>query len=445
MHVLRTSFLFLLAAASAAAQPRPPVQVIGSNHPNLNEIYTVTPAAADFESDLIEPHSGRLYIVPPIAQADLPPFRMAPDGTKYQLLRFHSAGAAAVKLHFTEFHLPPQAEVFVYGVEESGAPGQVFGPFRAAGPLSSGSFWTLPLKGPSAVVELRLEGEPQIELPFRVGHLAHLRETSELERVSASEPAAPSSFRDVRTSSYQGVPITYEVRDGWAIVEGDILLGPAAELEFSRNLKAAQAGGEQRFSIGITGTQYRWLVGLVPYVVDPAITQQSSVTAAVNHWNSRMGGVIRWIPRTTQTNYVKFTHNSDASHCSSYVGMINAGEQPINLGDYCSTGNIIHEMGHAVGLWHEHCREDRDTKVVINWANIQTGAELNFQQNIANGDDINAYDYGSIMHYGAYAFSSNGQPTITTIPPGISIGQRDGLSVADIAGVKRLYGAYARR
>ena len=34
--------------------------------------------------------------------------------------------------------------------------------------------------------------------------------------------------------------------------------------------------------------------------------------------------------------------------------------QDITLGAGCTVGNCIHEIGHAVGLWHEQSREDRD-------------------------------------------------------------------------------------
>ena len=48
------------------------------------------------------------------------------------------------------------------------------------------------------------------------------------------------------------------------------------------------------------------------------------------------------------------------------------------------------------------------------------------------------YDYGSVMHYGANAFSRNGQPTITP-HRSVKIGQREGLSAFDWAHVKRAY------
>ena len=70
--------------------------------------------------------------------------------------------------------------------------------------------------------------------------------------------------------------------------------------------------------------------------------------------------------------------------------------------------------------------------------NIEEGKEHNFNQHIADGDDIGPYDFGSIMHYGETAFSKNSEPTIETLD-GEDIGQRDGLSAGDIGAVAVLY------
>jgi hypothetical protein len=116
------------------------------------------------------------------------------------------------------------------------------------------------------------------------------------------------------------------------------------------------------------------------------------------------------------------------------------GQQTISLGPDCSLGNAIHEIGHAIGLWHEQSREDRDLFVTINWQNVQPGMAAQFNQHIIDGDDFGGYDYGSIMHYPRNAFAVNRQiDTITPTDPNAQIGQRNGLSAGDIAGVRAMY------
>lgn len=49
------------------------------------------------------------------------------------------------------------------------------------------------------------------------------------------------------------------------------------------------------------------------------------------------------------------------------------------------------------------------------------------------------YDYGSVMHYGAFAFSKGSGPTIMPILSGVTIGQRKAMSETDILKVNLLY------
>ena len=49
------------------------------------------------------------------------------------------------------------------------------------------------------------------------------------------------------------------------------------------------------------------------------------------------------------------------------------------------------------------------------------------------------YDYNSVMHYSASAFSRNGEDTIESIQEGIPIGPENGLTELDVNQTKAMY------
>ena len=67
---------------------------------------------------------------------------------------------------------------------------------------------------------------------------------------------------------------------------------------------------------------------------------------------------------------------------------------------------------------------------------VKIEMEHNFK--IIRADTSLPYDYGSVMHYGAYDFSSNGRATITPHWPK-RIGQREGLSIVDWRHLQKAY------
>ncbi len=100
-------------------------------------------------------------------------------------------------------------------------------------------------------------------------------------------------------------------------------------------------------------------------------------------------------------------------------------------------------MCHAIGLFHEQSRRDRDSFVTINWANIITDYEANFAIITGESTFSTPYSYLSLTHYDSLAFSANGLPTGEAPVPLTDVAYRSDaelMSPEDVAGIKATYG-----
>jgi hypothetical protein len=197
-----------------------------------------------------------------------------------------------------------------------------------------------------------------------------------------------------------------------------------------------QLNTSQLRSTGRTLISTRWPNNIVYYSFHDNFSFTTIAEAAMAHWEQYTP--IIFVPRTTQSNFVEFK-NGDG--CSSYVGMI-GGQQSIIFSNGYTTGNMIHEIGHTIGFWHEHSRADRNNFVTVHSSNIQSGQAHNFKTYIESGfdgADLGSFDFNSVMLYGSYSFSSNGLPTLTKKNGTTFYGQRTGLSTTDIQGATSMY------
>ncbi|XP_063054403.1 meprin A subunit beta-like [Engraulis encrasicolus] len=179
----------------------------------------------------------------------------------------------------------------------------------------------------------------------------------------------------------------------------------------------------------------------VPYVMtgDLGLHAKGIILRALEQF--RLKTCIDFTPRQNQNPYISIDKRGG---CWSYVGKVFSGEQVISIGSGCEWVDIVeHELLHALGFYHEQSRYDRDDHVTIVWENIQTGRENNFlkksQSTISLLDTL--YDYTSVMHYRASAFSNGNGNTILTSDPEFQdvIGKSTEMSSTDVLELNRLY------
>ncbi|XP_040924934.1 hatching enzyme 1.2 isoform X2 [Betta splendens] len=175
----------------------------------------------------------------------------------------------------------------------------------------------------------------------------------------------------------------------------------------------------------------------IAYKLSPEYSEAEKSVIKKGMENIEKGTCVQFVPWTHQQDYIDIQPKSG---CWSYLGS-RGGRQTLSLQnpDCLQTGVISHEFMHALGFVHEQSRFDRDNYVTIMWPNIWRDRVRNFEKFRTDSLGL-PYDYSSIMHFGMYAYSQDGEATI--VPKSgkdVKLGQASTLSHIDRMKINKLY------
>ncbi len=117
---------------------------------------------------------------------------------------------------------------------------------------------------------------------------------------------------------------------------------------------------------------------------------------AMKKWNEASGITFKQVAPKFRGDYVLVGWGSPAS---SSIGR-SGGEQSLTFNTGNNVGNVMHEIGHVLGLEHEHNRPDRDDYIIVKVKNI-ADQYLNQYDICKECKKSGKFDFKSIMLYGS--------------------------------------------
>lgn len=256
----------------------------------------------------------------------------------------------------------------------------------------------------------------------------------------------PSGYtHPVNTRTFSKIPLdgltsgskTLMIIKDRGVLEGDIFVGDTAYLSRFQFMQ---------FSVTTDLNARKWQNGIIPYMFLNGFssTEKNSIIDAMNHIMDKTN--VRFIERTDEGSYLIYKKVS-VQELGFDGGMSAIGRQDGNgqfvwfSDDNFRMSLAIHEIGHALGLYHEQSREDRDNYIEIDANAVMSGMISQFNKQTRNASDFGSYDFSSIMHYNYNTFGIDGRQTIykKSNRADRNFGNVSVLSAGDIAAINALY------
>jgi len=239
----------------------------------------------------------------------------------------------------------------------------------------------------------------------------------------------------------------------------------------AKDAKLGDFGKRLALGLGQDGDS-RWPQNIIPYQFDDSVFRNKVaeflIQQAMKEWQSatclrfepydkvgladQVGHTQRMLFQTTKSGCHADLGFKDPKWFRAPLGSTEEVDpNVVNLGSGCVYKRIIlHEIGHGLGLYHQHSRPDRDDFIHVYRDNVEPKMWYNFEIPEPNWmraleRDI-PYDYNSIMHYGKFLFAKkdakrNGGFTIKPKQPCYLdvIGTVKSISFYDAKLINRMY------
>ncbi|XP_055354380.1 uncharacterized protein LOC129600023 [Paramacrobiotus metropolitanus] len=193
-----------------------------------------------------------------------------------------------------------------------------------------------------------------------------------------------------------------------------------------------------------TADKYRWPNGTVFYYLSRGMTStmRNRVREAMLNITIETNNCITFQSSINETAYVRIALERRKG-CSAEVGRIRR-RQKMQLDSDCQVHDIVHELLHVLGFFHEHTRPDRDNYVFVNRSNIYDSSLQNYDKRPENQTtQLNLpYDFASIMHYPPMDYGAainKEEPVMRSVDPNIQLTTNRRLSKLDILKILRHY------